>query len=172
MDAGVGRRKSGAELLSLGAGLAEGAGGNGKVLGVDVLALGVPWGGGAGVAESDGRGGGGVISGGGCCRGSDCWWWIIGVMFGGIGAVTESGPLVVLFGGLIGRGAGGVDEGGADGSVVSEVPLGAVDAGKTVLSVWCVWSWRGDGGLTIGVGKTAWCVGGKTLVPRVVVVLT
>ena len=140
-DTRVGRRKSGAGvLLPLGAGLAEWA--SGKVLGVVVLELGAPWGGGAGVAGSDGRvggGGGGVI---GVVVGTEAaivgGRLVFGVVFGGIGAFTESVPLVVLFGGLIDWGAGGVDEGGADGVVVSEVPLGAVDAGKPVLGVWCV----------------------------------
>ena len=47
-------------------------------------------------------------------------------------------------------------------ALLPEVLLGAVDAGN-VLGAWCVQSWRGDGGLTIG---------GMPLVPRVVVLLT
>ena len=65
--------------LSLGAGLAEGA--SGKVLGVDVLELGVPWGGGAGLAGSDGRVGGGGGGGGG----------VIGMVVGTEAAIVGGG---------------------------------------------------------------------------------
>ena len=134
-DPRVGKLGAGA-LLSLGAGLAERASGTGKDLGVGVLELGAPWGGGAGVAENDGSVGGVigvVVSTEAAIVGSEL---VIGVVFGVIIADTESGPPVVLFGGIE-RGVGGVDDGGADGVVVSEVPMGAVDVGKTAQD-WCV----------------------------------